>query len=99
MRVYGVDPHQATMRRVRVLLRRLPPGEWQAGDGPAAWSREAWLLADVVDAVNTTSWLVAAANSKRPPERPNPYPRPGQPNVTDVPKVSWGEWAAGLAQE
>lgn len=97
LRVYGVDSHRATLRRVAVLLRRLPPGTWQEGE--AAWSREAWLLADVIDAVNTTAWLIAAVNSKRTPERPKPYPRPGQDEKQEFKKVSWADMARAVAGE
>lgn len=91
LRVYGVDSHRATLRRVSVLLRRLPPGAWQKEQGPASWSREAWMLADVVDAVNQLSWLTAAVNSKSKPERPKPYPRPGDKAKQDFKKVTWSE--------
>ena len=100
LRVYGIDPHRATLRRVAVLLRRLPPGTWQMGEGPAAWSREAWMLADVVDAVNATAWLIAAVNSKTKPERPKPYPRPTavQEQEQKFTKVTWAEMARIVAE-
>jgi hypothetical protein len=101
LRVYGIDPHRATLRRVHTLLRRLPPGEWHKDQGPAAWSREAWMLADVVDAVNQNTWVLAAVNSKRNPPKPKPYPRPGaeaQPETAGK-RMSWSQIASRLAQE
>lgn len=74
---YGVDPHTCTLRRLHVLVTALPPGYWPDPDNAMSWSPEAHLLAGVVDAVNQTTWMVAAVNSKRPPKRPKPMPRPG----------------------
>lgn len=91
LRVYGIDPHRATLRRVDALVRRLPPGSWQRDQTAAAWTREAWLLADLVDAVNQVAWITAAANSKQPPQRPKPYPRP-QAVVAPTPaRSSWSQ--------
>lgn len=99
LRVYGVDSHRATLRRVGVLLRRLPPGTWQKDEGPGSWSREAWMLADVIDAMNTTAWLIAAVNSKRQPERPKPYPRPTDIKEQDkFTKVTWADMARMVAE-
>lgn len=88
LRVYGVDPHRATLRRVAVLLRRLPLGAWQKGQTGMSWTRESWLLADVLDAVNNLTWLTAALNSKTKPPRPKPYARPGQVEPKPVTR-SW----------
>ncbi len=74
---YGVDPQTVTLRRLRVLLLGMPPGYWPDDQSEASWSAEAHLLAAVVDAVQQTTWVVAAANSKRPPKRPKPLRRPG----------------------
>lgn len=95
LRVYGVDPHRATLRRVSVLLRRLPPGEWHK-DEATAWSRETWMLADLIDAVNQTAWVTAAAFSKRAPARPKPYPRPtiNTPVVVEEPTTGGTSWSA-----
>lgn len=97
LRVYGVDPHGATLRRVGVLLRRLPPGTWQKDEGPASWSREAWMLADVVDALNQVAWLTVAINSKSKPDRPKPYPRPTD-KKQEFKKVSWAQMALALQE-
>ena len=99
LRVYGVDPHRATLRRVAVLLRRLPPGTWHR-DEVSSWTRESWMLADVVDAVNTTAWMIAAVNSKTTPQRPKPYPRPNVPTQPTRPAntKSWSAIAHELAE-
>ena len=77
LRVYGIDPHRATLRRVWTLVQRLPQGTWLKGDGPGSWSNEAYLLAGVLDAVNQHAWITAAINSKRKPPKPEAVPRPG----------------------
>lgn len=98
LRVYGVDSHRATLRRVASLVRRLPPGTWQKDQGAPSWSREAWMLADVVDAVNTVAWITAAVNSKRPPQKPKPYPRPGARETPKQAKSSWTQIAATFTE-
>lgn len=74
---YGVDPWTCSLRRLFVLLQAMPPGYWPDTEVEAVWSVESHLLAGLIDAVNQTTWMVAAANSKRPPARPKPFPRPG----------------------
>jgi len=75
---YGVDPHRCTLRRLRVLVQHLPPGYWMDPDSEGVWSSEAHLLAGVIDAVNQTTWVLAATNSKNRPPRPKPVERPGR---------------------
>lgn len=87
MRVYGIDPHRATLRRVLTLVQRLPPGTWTKDQGPGSWSNEAYLLAAVVDAVNQHAWITAAVNSKRKPPKPELVKRPGPKQ--DKPKTKW----------
>lgn len=99
LRVYGVDSHRATLRRVWSLVRRLPPGSWHKDRGAASWAQEAWLLADVVDAVNQLTWLTAAVHSKHQPKRPDPYPRPGaEPKVKEERGLDWLERLAETGQ-
>lgn len=95
LRVYGIDPHRATLRRVAVLVRRLPPGTWQKDQTAAAWSREAWVMADAVDAVNELTWLTAAIHSKSAPPRPKPYPRPG----VEEPQPKKSSWTKLFLEE
>ncbi|NBQ37920.1 MAG: hypothetical protein EBU42_10430 [Synechococcus sp.] len=87
MRVYGVDTHRATLRRVTVLAQRLPPGTWNKDQGPGSWSNEAYLLAAVVDAVNQHAWITAAVNSKRKPPKPESVKRPG--STAKKAKTKW----------
>lgn len=90
LRVYGVDPQEATLRRVWVLLTRLPLGAWQKEQGAASWTQESYLLASVIDAVNQLAWVTVAANSKTKPKPPKPVPRPGQRKQgTGGTKVAW----------
>lgn len=92
LRVYGVDPHKATPRRVWSLLRRLPAGTWHKDNGPASWSNEAYLIAGLIDSVNQNTWVTVAANSKKKPKQPKPIPRPG----TSVKKTKWSDLADSL---
>lgn len=91
MRVYGVDSHSITLRRLKVLLHRLRLGEWTRDAGPASWSQEAYMLANVIDAVNQVSWVVAQANSRKRLPAPKPVERPGHGE-----KKSWDAFADAL---
>lgn len=77
---YGVDPFDPaiTPRRMWVLLTNLPPGSL-AGEHAGSWTIESYLLASVLDAINTLTWVQVAKSSKSKPKRPKPTPRPGQP--------------------
>jgi hypothetical protein len=94
LRVYGVDPHSITLRRLWVLMQRLPAGAWKKDAGPGSWTETDYLLANVIDAVNQVSWVVAQSNSKRKVPVPKPVERPGQRRKKD----GWGEFASALAQ-
>jgi hypothetical protein len=94
LRVYGVDVQQATLRRVHVLLTRLPSGSWHKGNGPGSWSTESYLLASVIDAVNQMVWVTVAANSKKAPKPPKPIPRPGAQEKEK--KSSWSDLQTAL---
>ena len=93
LRVYGIDPHRATLRRVRVLARRLPPGTWHKGNGPGSWTTEAYLLANVLDAINSLTYVQVQKASKRKVKPPKPTWRPGQKQKR---KMSWSEFGAAL---
>jgi hypothetical protein len=72
---YGVDvlDPSVSLRRISVLLDRLPPAARQSGE---VWSLEAELLALVCDHLaNLTYVTLRAAGAKNPP-RPKPLPRP-----------------------
>lgn len=94
LRVYNLDPHSITLRRLQVLLHRLPMGTWKKDHGPASWSEEAYLMANVIDAVNQVSWVVAQSNSRKKIPMPKPFLRPGQ---EDKKKLSWTDLAAQMA--
>ena len=80
-----------------MLLKRLQPGDWPVVDSAGSWSREAVILADVVDATRQVAWTVAAVNSKHKPKQPKPYPRPAAPQPK--PKRSFYEAAMGVVKE
>lgn len=78
---FGVDTLEApgpTPRRMHHLLGALPAGAFPNVDHPAAWSQETHMLANVVDALQTLTWVEVAKASKRAPKRPKPIPRPGK---------------------
>lgn len=92
MRVYHVDPHSITLRRVWVLMQRLPPGSWKKDAGPGSWTETDYLLANVIDAVNQVAWTVAQSNSKKKVPVPKPMERPGQKTK----KQGWGDFTQAL---
>jgi len=94
LRVYGVDSHTVTFRRLKVLLARLPLGAWGKDQGPASWSQETYMLANVIDAVNQVSWVVAQSNSRRKIPAPKPITRPGQREA----RLGWREATDELAR-
>jgi hypothetical protein len=90
LRVYGVDSHSITLRRLMVLLHRLPQGSWKKDQTAASWSEEAYLLANVVDAVNQVAWITAqVASGKKKVSQPKPVDRPGMKRKE---KVSWSQF-------
>lgn len=93
LRVYGIDPHRATLRRVGVLVRRLPPGSWHKDAGLGSWTTEAYLLANVIDALNRLTYVQVQKSSKRKVKEPKPTWRPGQARKQ---KVSWAEFGKAL---
>lgn len=95
LRVYQLDPHSITLRRLWVLLQRLPLGVWKKDQGPASWSETDYLLAQVVDAVNQGTWVatqVASGKKKVPP--PKPVQRPGGQREK---KIKWSQVADAVA--
>lgn len=72
---YGVDvlDPAVSLRRVWVLLERLPPQYRRGGE---QWSTEAELLAVLVDHVANLTWVTLKANGAKNAPRPKPVPRP-----------------------
>jgi hypothetical protein len=71
---YGVDVLDpgVSLRRVHVLLERLPPHARRGGE---QWSTEAELLAGLIDHVATLTWITMRANGSNA-SRPKPIERP-----------------------
>jgi hypothetical protein len=92
LRVYHTDPHSITLRRLKVLLHRLPLGAWTKDRGPASWNEEAYLLANVVDAVNQVAWTIAQVNSRKRLPVPKPLSRPGQAEK----KIPWAAFTSAM---
>jgi hypothetical protein len=72
---YGVDvlDPAVSMRRVHVLLERLPPGARRGGE---LWSDESELLALLIDHVAELTWVTVTAWGGKKVARPKPLPRP-----------------------
>lgn len=72
---YGVDVLDPTvsLRRIGVLLERLPP---HARRGGQEWSVESELLASVIDSVAMLTWVVARLAGDKNVQKPPPVPRP-----------------------
>lgn len=68
-----------TWRELRVLLTELPHGSRLAvaehGD-LGGWSRQDYMIADVIDSLQVLAYLTQAQASKKKPPLPKPYPRP-----------------------
>lgn len=91
---YGIDtldPH-VSLRRVKVLAERLPPGSWPDPDAQASWTTEAYLLAHLIDAVAALTHLTARAHGAKP-NQPKPFPRPG---AAAQARTSWAKLAQTL---
>jgi hypothetical protein len=96
LRVYGVDPQEASLRRVWVLTQRLPPGTWHKGEGPGSWTSEAWLLAGVLDALNQLTWVQVQKSTKKRIPQPKPTWRPGKQATGKVSWTAFGESLLGM---
>lgn len=71
-----------SVRRAVVLWRHLPATSRTAvamrgGADHDGWDVHAYLLAGVIDAVNSVTHATAQVHSKRKLRRPDPLPRPG----------------------
>ncbi|MDA3643779.1 hypothetical protein OU416_06905 [Saccharopolyspora indica] len=67
--------------RVLYLIRQLPLesrtyAEIRGGAQFVGWGQDRYLLANVIDAIQQTTYAVVAANSKRKPKAPKPVERP-----------------------
>jgi len=73
---YGVDVLDpgVSLRRLHVLLERLPPHARRGGE---QWSTESELLAGLIDHVAQLTWVTLRANGAKSARRPQPVPRPG----------------------
>jgi hypothetical protein len=71
---FGVDvlDPAVSVRRVHVLLERLPPHARTLGE---QWSTEGELLAHLIDSVESLTWVTARAYGSNAP-RPRPVSRP-----------------------
>lgn len=94
--VFGVDvlDPRTSLRRIHVLMRRLPAGALPRVEAAAAWSVEAHLLAGVLDSLAALTYVTVKAHGGKP-TRPKPVPRPGQGQRAAAP-MSWGQVGRAL---
>lgn len=76
---YHLDPldRRITLRRLHVLLARIPAGVWSNPETAESWSIEAHLLAGVVDWLGSLVYVTLKAAGVKNPSKPVPIPRPG----------------------
>jgi hypothetical protein len=101
---YGVDvlDPAVSLRRVHVLLERLPPHARRLGE---QWSTESELLAGLVDRVAYLTYVTLRANGAKDAKVPEPIARPaahaavaqGPPPEPDRGLVAAASWAEGIA--
>jgi hypothetical protein len=98
---YGVDPldPRVSLRRVKLLAERLPPGGWPDPEHALSWTAEAYLLAQLIDEVAALTHLTARAHGAKP-AKPKPFPRPGaraaQQRPPDKQRTGWAALAEML---
>jgi hypothetical protein len=71
-----------SVREAAILTRQLPHTSrtfcaLQGGEEHRGWSIDTYLLASLVDALNTNTFAFIKANSKKRVKEPRPVPRPG----------------------
>jgi hypothetical protein len=104
---FGIDTlsRKVTLRRIHVLLRRLPAGTWPDPQSEMSWSLESHLLAGVLDTLGALVYVTLKANgskSAKPPkpvQRPKPVrPRPpvNVPRNEKTGRSAWAELADAL---
>jgi hypothetical protein len=75
---YGIDTlsRKVTLRRIWVLLRRLPAGSWSDPESELSWSMESHLLASILDSLSALVYVTLKANGAKNAKQPRPVPRP-----------------------
>lgn len=95
LQIWGVDINECSLRRMRNLYFRLPAScqtNWDITETPEEarlWGMDTYMLANVIDAIQAMDWHLIAANSKRPPKPPKPFPRPETKKKAPKPKKYW----------
>lgn len=76
---YHLDPldRRITLRRLHVLVRRIPAGVWSNPETAESWSIEAHLLAATVDWLAALVYVTLKAAGVKNPSKPTTIPRPG----------------------
>lgn len=82
--LWGLDINDpsVTVRRLWAFFSRLPSDSQTINDinevprMTREWNVNTWMLANVIDALQAVDWHIIAANSKRTPKPPKPFPRP-----------------------
>lgn len=95
--VDGLPPESLTLTAVRESLTPEQRAELarRTTAGHGQWSQVAQLLALTADRLAELTWVMVAVNSKKPPKRPKPLPRPGVDDARPGPSAE----ALRMAQE
>jgi hypothetical protein len=96
---YRIDTldRRVSLRRIYMLLRRLPAGTWPDTESPASWSVEAYLLALLADRVGALIYVTQRAAGAKSARQPKPVPRPApvrRPSPAVAPGARTGSWSA-----
>lgn len=92
---WNQDINDMSIRRMRNLFFRLPPNSeyvYEVNETPQearVWDVNTYMLANVLDATQAVGWYIVAANSKRTPKPPKPFPRPKTKKQEKKPKGYW----------
>ncbi len=88
------DPRM-TIRRLRNFFDRLPLDSETLNDiaevprEARIWDVNTWMLANIIDGLQSVSWHIIATNSRNKPRPPKPYPRPETSKKKVKTKAKW----------
>lgn len=91
MDIHDIYTGRYSPKYVLTLLETLPEDSrlkvaLRGGEVYSGWDRHAYILADVVDAIQGLMHIYVAAHTKKTPKAPDPYPRPGVEPKSQVKK-------------
>jgi hypothetical protein len=79
-----------------LALENLPAGFWPETEHAGSWTVEAYLLANVIDAIRELTYVTAKVNGAKQARKPEPVWRPGQP-IKSNGKTAWTDFGKALS--